>query len=314
MCMCAVLLLQELLSLVLSGASSSLSGAKRYRLRCLQPLVLLLSAPSCPQLDWVALLDEGEEGKGGPEGGAGAAAGPGSKPPGAEDGMDDGEESGKGKGKGKAKAKAVAAVAAAAKKKEAAVASGEGGAATASSALQLRQAADDGRRQLVGLMLGEIVLAVKEANTKTRAAAYQLLVELGRALQGEGGRDGGDDEEMGGGGEDRGLRHFFNMVMAGSCSHAGACVGGWGGYVCVGGAGLYLAGFGGIRVAGFFLLRFGQLLNNRHPSRHPPLLSCPRVHLFTPAFTFFTHVHHHSQPAAAPALLVLLCRSGGHAS
>lgn len=52
-------------------------------------------------------------------------------------------------------------------------------------------------------MVGEIILCVKEANKKTRVAAYQLLVEIGHALHevqppvlADGGND--DDEGMGG--------------------------------------------------------------------------------------------------------------------
>ncbi len=39
----------EVLTLVVSGTSNALSAAKRYRLRCLKPLIVTLAgAPCCP--------------------------------------------------------------------------------------------------------------------------------------------------------------------------------------------------------------------------------------------------------------------------
>ncbi|CAL0330264.1 unnamed protein product [Lupinus luteus] len=63
----------------------------------------------------------------------------------------------------------------------------------------------DGRwREIVGSFLTEIVLALKEANKKTRNRAYNILVQIGHAF---------GDEERGGNREN--LYHFFNMVAGG---------------------------------------------------------------------------------------------------
>ena len=37
--------------------------------------------------------------------------------------------------------------------------------------------------QLVATLVAEIILCCKEVNTKTRAAAFELLVEIGHAMQ-----------------------------------------------------------------------------------------------------------------------------------
>ena len=47
------------------------------------------------------------------------------------------------------------------------------------------------RRQLISSLVGEIINAIKEVNTKTRLAAYELLVEVAHAMDrsdAEGGR------------------------------------------------------------------------------------------------------------------------------
>ncbi len=151
--------LAPLLDVALRGAGASVSAAKRYRLRLLRPLILLLdpsSGAAVPVLEGIADAP----------GLAGAAA--------------------------------IAA------------------ATTA-----------DARRAAVGAALvGELVLCTKEANTKTREAAYQLLVELAHELDDArpvalvGGSGGGamavdGDEAEGSGRLAGGLVDFFNTVLAG---------------------------------------------------------------------------------------------------
>ncbi|KIZ06209.1 Ribosomal RNA-processing protein 12 [Monoraphidium neglectum] len=155
--------LAPLLDLALRGAAASASSAKRYRLRLLRPLILLLDASSGVEVpDLLGLADAP-----GVPGGAAISAAVGS----------------------------------------------------------------DERRSAVGAALvGELVLCTKEANTKTREAAYQLLVELAhelddaRPIRLEGGGAGdtmaGSDDGEGGGGEGAGtltggLVDFFNAVLAG---------------------------------------------------------------------------------------------------
>lgn len=60
------------------------------------------------------------------------------------------------------------------------------------------------RSYILSSFLTEIILALKEANKKTRNRAYDVLVQIGRAF---------GDEENGGGKEN--LYHFFNMVAGG---------------------------------------------------------------------------------------------------
>ncbi|GBF99810.1 hypothetical protein Rsub_12563 [Raphidocelis subcapitata] len=87
---------------------------------------------------------------------------------------------------------------------------------------------DDARRAAVGsALVGELVLCTKEANTKTREAAYALLVGLAHELDdarplhlaGGGGGGGMDSGGEGEGAEGRelagGLIDFFNAVLAG---------------------------------------------------------------------------------------------------
>jgi hypothetical protein len=161
--------LGPLLELALRASPASVSSAKRYRLRLLRPLIMLLiepagtqSAPSpLPELDTLA------------------------------------------------------------------VAPGVPGAAAIAAAAGDPAA----RREAVGrALVGELVLATKEANTKTREAAYTLLVELAHELDearplelmgggGSGSSSGmGSDNEEGGGSGGRlsgGLIDFFNAVLAG---------------------------------------------------------------------------------------------------
>jgi len=153
--------LAPLLDLALRGAGASVSAAKRYRLRLMRPLILLLdpsSGAAVPTLD-----------------GIGDAPGL----PGA------------------------AAIAAAA-------------------------TADERRAAVGAALVGELVLCTKEANTKTREAAYQLLVELAHELDdarplqlvGGSGVDGMDSDDDAAAAEEGGqivggLVDFFNTVLAG---------------------------------------------------------------------------------------------------
>ncbi|GLC60588.1 hypothetical protein PLESTB_001631100 [Pleodorina starrii] len=90
---------------------------------------------------------------------------------------------------------------------------GEEGGATAAPLAQ--------RRQLAASLIAEIVLCTKEANKKTRSAAYDLLVGLAHVMdeQDPGRITGSDDEEDAmqedGGAGKGGLYEFFTMVMAG---------------------------------------------------------------------------------------------------
>ncbi|KAJ8751028.1 hypothetical protein K2173_016209 [Erythroxylum novogranatense] len=60
------------------------------------------------------------------------------------------------------------------------------------------------RREILSSFLTEIILALKEANKKTRNRAYEILVQIGHAC--------GDEET---GGKRENLYHFFNMVAGG---------------------------------------------------------------------------------------------------
>nr|XP_010932375.1 RRP12-like protein [Elaeis guineensis] len=60
------------------------------------------------------------------------------------------------------------------------------------------------KRDVISSFLTEIILALKEANKKTRNRAYDLLVELGHACE---------DEDKGGRKEN--LQQFFNMIAGG---------------------------------------------------------------------------------------------------
>eukprot|EP00873_Tetraselmis_striata_P019446 jgi/Tetstr1/439710/TSEL_028129.t1 len=79
-------------------------------------------------------------------------------------------------------------------------------------------ASAESRRQVVASLVSEIVMCTKEANKKTRAAAYDLLVEVGKAMDnnrlaavrlGSGAMEDGED------GPASGLQNLFTMVMAG---------------------------------------------------------------------------------------------------
>ncbi|WIA12282.1 hypothetical protein OEZ85_012341 [Tetradesmus obliquus] len=118
--------LGQLLELLLLGSAAALSPAKRYRLRCLQPLILLLDTTPCPALP--GLVDAA----------TGAELVPG----------------------GAALAAAAAAV----------------------PGRSERQAAEQRRVALAQLLVGELVLATKEVNKKTRTAAYQLIVDIAHEL------------------------------------------------------------------------------------------------------------------------------------
>ncbi|GAB2219203.1 hypothetical protein Droror1_Dr00006834 [Drosera rotundifolia] len=60
------------------------------------------------------------------------------------------------------------------------------------------------RGEIIGSFLTEIILALKEANKKTRNRAYEILVQIGRAC--------GDEEK---GGKKENLLQLFNMVAGG---------------------------------------------------------------------------------------------------
>lgn len=60
------------------------------------------------------------------------------------------------------------------------------------------------KREIISAFLTEIILALKEANKKTRNRAYDLLVEIGHAC--------GDEEK---GGKKENLELFFNMIVGG---------------------------------------------------------------------------------------------------
>ncbi|XP_062091199.1 uncharacterized protein LOC133797338 [Humulus lupulus] len=60
------------------------------------------------------------------------------------------------------------------------------------------------RRDIIGSFLTEIILALKEANKKTRNRAYDIVVEIGHAC--------GDEDK---GGKRENLNQFFNMVAGG---------------------------------------------------------------------------------------------------
>ncbi|KAH7851415.1 hypothetical protein Vadar_011301 [Vaccinium darrowii] len=63
---------------------------------------------------------------------------------------------------------------------------------------------EQGPRDIISSFLIEIVLALKEANKKTRNRAYDMLVQIGHAC--------GDEEK---GGKKENLHQFFNMVAGG---------------------------------------------------------------------------------------------------
>ncbi|KAF8071289.1 uhpC [Scenedesmus sp. PABB004] len=138
--------LAAVLELLLLGSAAALSPAKRYRLRCLRPLILLLDSTPCPPLPGLVDAASGAEAV---PGGAALARGGG-------DGAD----------------------------------------------------ADARRGALAQLLVGELVLATKEANKKTRTAAYALLVDIAHELDDarplslapHGGA--GSDSDSGGGGSD----------------------------------------------------------------------------------------------------------------
>ncbi|CAA7401204.1 unnamed protein product [Spirodela intermedia] len=67
-----------------------------------------------------------------------------------------------------------------------------------------KDASGERKQDIISSYLTEIILALKEANKKTRNRAYELLVEIGRAC--------GDEEQ---GGKREYLQHFFNMVAGG---------------------------------------------------------------------------------------------------
>ncbi|MEW5303887.1 MAG: hypothetical protein WDW36_006539 [Sanguina aurantia] len=122
--------LTQLLHATLTAGPASLSAAKRYRLRSLQPLVLLLTGAMAVQA----------------QGGGGGAS----------------EE-------GRAVAAQVVAAAVAA--------SGDAG-----EEEEMEVDAGARLRGVVAGLVGEMVLACKESNTKTREAAYDSLLDLARSM------------------------------------------------------------------------------------------------------------------------------------
>ncbi|KAG8072653.1 hypothetical protein GUJ93_ZPchr0006g45349 [Zizania palustris] len=81
----------------------------------------------------------------------------------------------------------------------------------------LKDSSKLGKREIIGSFLTEILLALKEANKKTRNRAYDLLIEIGRACE-----DAEND------GRKENLHQFFGMVaggLAGQTPYAiSACV------------------------------------------------------------------------------------------
>ncbi|GIL64267.1 hypothetical protein Vafri_18268 [Volvox africanus] len=79
------------------------------------------------------------------------------------------------------------------------------------------------RQELAAQLVAEIVLGTKEANKRTRSAAYDLLVGLAHVMDeldpgrvtGSDGDDDAMEEEDGGSAGKGGLYEFFTMVMAG---------------------------------------------------------------------------------------------------
>ncbi|KAL7096137.1 hypothetical protein ACP275_10G064800 [Erythranthe tilingii] len=67
-----------------------------------------------------------------------------------------------------------------------------------------KEGSEQRRQEITASFLTEIVLALKEANKKTRNRAYEILVQIGHAC--------GDEEK---GGQKEKLAHFFNMVAGG---------------------------------------------------------------------------------------------------
>ncbi|BAS81232.1 Os02g0782100, partial [Oryza sativa Japonica Group] len=68
----------------------------------------------------------------------------------------------------------------------------------------LKDSSKLGKREIIGSFLTEILLALKEANKKTRNRAYDLLIEIGRACE-----DAEND------GRKENLHQFFGMVAGG---------------------------------------------------------------------------------------------------
>ncbi|KAJ9506030.1 hypothetical protein QJQ45_002495 [Haematococcus lacustris] len=159
--------LGEVLSLVVGGATCSLSAAKRYRLRCLQPLILLLSGkeplpPGClPSLPLAAPSPTSDTpGAKGPSKGskaaggkAAAAAAKGRSSSSDEEGMEGDEEGDE-----------------------------EGASSRAAGGKDVQQTGDAARQQLVSMLVAELMLCCKESNMKTRMAAYELLVAVAHAM------------------------------------------------------------------------------------------------------------------------------------
>ncbi|KAL0054199.1 hypothetical protein WJX82_005285 [Trebouxia sp. C0006] len=93
---------QDMTDCLLAGVVTSMSAAKRYRLRCLKALILLLQSNDAPEIHMAQTLQDAGQ--------------------------------------------------------------------------------TETRQQVVGSMVSEIILCVKEVNQKTRTAAYELLVSLARAM------------------------------------------------------------------------------------------------------------------------------------
>ncbi|XP_068658787.1 uncharacterized protein [Aristolochia californica] len=68
----------------------------------------------------------------------------------------------------------------------------------------VRDPSEQRKHDIISSFLTEIILALKEANKKTRNRAYDLLVKIGHAC--------GDEDQ---GGKKENLQHFFNMVAGG---------------------------------------------------------------------------------------------------
>ncbi|EFJ51860.1 hypothetical protein VOLCADRAFT_87463 [Volvox carteri f. nagariensis] len=161
-----------------TGATSTLSAARRYRLRLIRPVVVALQQPGVEVPSGILAAA------------AGGGGGEDQDMAGADDDDDDDDDD-----------------------------DGDGKRKRAKAASPLAQ-----RRQLAASLIAEIVMCTKEANKKTRSAAYDLLVGLAHVMDEQdpgritGSDDEGDDDAMeqdGGRGGKGGLYEFFTMVMAG---------------------------------------------------------------------------------------------------
>ncbi|KAF5185392.1 Rrp12-like protein [Thalictrum thalictroides] len=67
-----------------------------------------------------------------------------------------------------------------------------------------KDASEQRKQDIIGSFITEIILALKEANKKTRNRAYEIIVQIGHAI--------GDEEQ---GGKRENLQRYFNLVAGG---------------------------------------------------------------------------------------------------